>query len=112
VSQDCSDIDGRATAMKFVQIIEFKTSKYDEIDKLMDEWLAATTGVRTPTRETNCRDRDRPDTYLQIVEFPSYEEAMRNSELPVTAEFAGKVQALCDGPAIFRNLDVVREESL
>jgi hypothetical protein len=27
-------------------------------------------------------DRDRPDSYLQIVEFPSFETAMANSELP------------------------------
>jgi hypothetical protein len=98
--------------MKFLQIIEFKTSKYDEVDKLMDEWMAATTGTRTPTHEFTCSDRDQSGTYLQIVEFPSYEEAMRNSAMPETDAFAARIGALCDGPPIFRNLDVVREESL
>ena len=98
--------------MKFVQIIEFKTSKYDEIDKLMDEWMAASAGKRTPTHEISGKDRDQPDTYLQIVEFPSYEEAMRNSDMPETAQFSARIEALCDGPPIFRNLDVVREEAL
>ncbi|MFI5054125.1 MAG: hypothetical protein ACHQDE_07165 [Acidimicrobiia bacterium] len=98
--------------MKFVQIIEFKTSRYDEIDKLMDEWMAASTGKRTPTHEISAKDRDQPDTYLQIVEFPSYEEAMRNNDLPETGKFAERIAALCDGPAKFRNLDVVREEAL
>jgi hypothetical protein len=98
--------------MKFVQIIEYKTSRYDELDKLMDEWMAATSGKRTPTREVSGKDRDQPNTYVQIVEFPSYEEAMRNNDLPETSDFAGRIAALCDGPATFRNLDVVREEAL
>ena len=98
--------------MKFVQLIEFTTSRYDEVNAIMDEWMAATQGKRTPTHEITGRDRDRPDTYIQIVEFPSYDEAMRNSDLPETSEFAGRMMKLCDGEAIFRNLDVVREEEL
>jgi hypothetical protein len=98
--------------MKFVQVIEYTTSRYDEVEKLMDEWVAATEGKRTPTHEISGRDRDRPNTYVQIVEFPSYEDAMRNNDLPETNDFAERIQALCDGPATFRNLDVVREEEL
>jgi hypothetical protein len=45
---------------------------------------------------------------VQIVEFPSYEEAMENSNLPETAEFSERVAKLCQGPATFRNLDVRR----
>ena len=97
--------------MKFVQIIEYTTSKPDEIAKIMDAWMAATEGKRTPTREVTGKDRDDSDRYVQIVEFPSYEEAMENSELPETSQFAGQIQALCDGPAVFRNLDVVREDT-
>jgi hypothetical protein len=97
--------------VKFVQLIEYKTSKPDEVAALMDEWVTATEGKRTPTRELTGQDRDDSGTYIQIVEFPSYEEAMRNSELPETGKFAEQIQALCDGPAIFRNLDVVREDS-
>ena len=36
------------------------------------------------------RDRDRPNTYVDIVEFPSYEDAMKNSELPETAGDRGE----------------------
>ena len=50
--------------------------------------------------------------YVQIVEFPSYEEAMANSELPETGEFAAKLATLCDAPPTFRNLDVTREEQM
>jgi hypothetical protein len=98
--------------MRFVQIIEFKSTKYDEINKVMDEWLSATEGKRTPTHSLTCRDRDNDGVYLEIVEFPSYEVAMANSELAETHEFAARMADLCDGPATFRNLDVLRDESL
>jgi hypothetical protein len=47
---------------------------------------------------------------VQIVEFPSYEEAMANSDLPETTELAAKLASFCDGPPTFRNLDVIRDE--
>jgi len=96
--------------MKFVQIIEYKTTRPDEVQKLNDEWLAKTEGKRSAGHSTATKDRDNPDTYLEIVEFPSYEEAMRNNDLPETQEFAQKMMAVCDGAAIFRNLDVVSED--
>jgi hypothetical protein len=98
--------------MKFVQIIEFKTGDIEAFNRTLDDWLAKTEGVRTPTRATQARDRDAEGTYLNIVEFPSYESAMENSARPETAEFAAALAKLCDGPATFRNLDVVREDEM
>ena len=98
--------------MKFVQTIEFRTSRYDEVEAIMSEWGSSTASTHTPTRAWTTRDRERDDVYVQIVEFPSYDDAMRNSELPETASFAEKMMAICDEPPIFRNLDVVREEDL
>ena len=95
--------------MKFVQIMEYTTSRYDEMRQAEEEWLAATEGKRTVTRQLTCQDRDRPGTYVTVVEFPSYEEAMKNSELPETQQLAEKMTKLCDGPPTFRNLDVVDE---
>ncbi|HEY1988588.1 MAG TPA: hypothetical protein VGG43_03925 [Acidimicrobiales bacterium] len=92
--------------MAFVQIIELTTTRPDEVEALAAEWQAQTEGRRTAQRGTFTQDRDRPNTYLQIVEFPSFEEAMANSELPETAAFAERLTALCDGPMVFRNLDV------
>ena len=80
--------------------------------ELADEWLASTEGNRVPTRGILTKDRDREDTYTQIVEFPSYEQAMQNSSQPETTEFAANFAALCDGPPVFRNLDVVRDEQM
>jgi quinol monooxygenase YgiN len=98
--------------MKFVQLIEFKTSDLDAFNKTLDEWLAKTAGVRTSTRAMQTRDRDSAGTYLHIVEFPSYEAAMENSNRPETAEFAAQLAKLCDGPPSFRNLDVLRDENM
>ena len=98
--------------MPFIQIIEYKTNRTDELDAELDSWLEATKGKRRATRGVQTKDREADNTYLQIIEFPSYEEAMANSNLPETSQFAAKLAALCDGPPTFRNLDVLREEHM
>lgn len=98
--------------MPFIQIIEFSTSRPDEVESLMDDWLAKTKGKRTAQRSTLSHDRDRPNRYVQIVEFPSYEDAMTNSDLPETAAISSGLAELCDGPPEFRNLDVRRVDDL
>jgi hypothetical protein len=94
--------------MGFVQVIEMVTSRPDEVEALVQKWRADTDGRRTAQRGTFTRDRDVPDTYVQIVEFPTYEDAMANSNLPETAALSKAIAALCDGPMVFRNLDVQR----
>jgi hypothetical protein len=94
--------------MGFIQIIEVTSTRPEEIQELVEEWSAKTEGRRSVHRSTFTADRDRPNTYVQIVEFPSYREAMTDSGLPETAEFAEKLAGLCDGPPVFRNLDVQR----
>jgi hypothetical protein len=39
------------------------------------------------------------------------DRAMTNSGLPETGEFAEKLAAFCDGPPVFRNLDVQRVDT-
>ena len=94
--------------MGFVQIIEMRTDRFDEVEALHEAWLAETEGIRTSTTETVARDRERPDHYFVIVEFPSYEVARTNNDLPATQRFAKEVEALLDGPPTFYDLDVVR----
>ena len=94
--------------MTFMQIMEITTTHPDEIQALVDQWSAKTKGRRTAQRSTLAADRDRPNTYVSVVEFPSYEEAMTNSSLPETAEFAANLASLCDSPPVFHNLDVQR----
>jgi len=95
--------------MKFVQVIEMQTSRFDEMRKLGDEWEAAIGDDRRARQLVMCQDRDNPGHYVNIVFFDSYEEAMANSSHPVTQEFAAKMAELADGPGVFHNLDVVEE---
>ena len=98
--------------MAFVQIIEMTTTKVPEVQELMNGWMAATEGRRSASRSVLTKDRERPDTYVQVVEFPSYEEAMANSAPPETTAFAEKLSALCVSGPTFRNLDIVRVDEL
>ncbi|MQY18210.1 cupin domain-containing protein [Nocardia macrotermitis] len=97
---------------RFVQAIEFTTMHIDEFNEKLDAWLAATAGKRTAMHGMETKDRDRANTYMQMVEFPSYAEAMRNSDLPETSRFAAELAELCEGPAVFRNLDLLREDDM
>jgi hypothetical protein len=99
-------------AMRFVQTIEFRTNRIDEFNQLVDDWLASTEGSRIPTRGQLTRDRDRDSTYIQIVEFPSYEQAMENSNRADTTAFAEAMGKLCEGEPVFHNLDVLRDDEM
>ena len=94
--------------MAFIQIIEATTSRIGEVESLMDEWVKRTEGKRKAQRAVLSEDREHPNTFVQIVEFPSYEEAMANSSLPATSEFAERLARLCNAPPSFRNFDVRR----
>ena len=93
--------------MRFAQIIEFSTSRFDEFEQLLDDWLAQTEGSRTATRGIETRDRDRANTYLQIIEFPSYEAAMENNDDPRTQAFSAEMMKLGKGAPTFYNLDLI-----
>ena len=93
----------------FVQVVEYSTSRIEDVQQLQDEWRGRFPEMG-PSRVTVCADRAQPGRYLAIVEFASFDEAMRNSEDPSTQEFSQRMQALCDGPAVFRDLDVLTTE--
>jgi hypothetical protein len=97
----------------FVQFIEYRTSRQDEIAALMSDFrekrLAAGDGP-SPARAMTCADRDEEGRYCAIIEFASYEEAMANSGREDTGEFAATLAALCDGPPTFRNFDQLETE--
>jgi quinol monooxygenase YgiN len=97
--------------MAFVQIIEYETRRADELAKLLDEWMRATEGKRTVTRELHTQDRDNPSRFVDIVEFPSYEQAMRNNDLPETNAIAERMRALCTREPRFLNVEVLRDEA-
>ena len=90
---------------KFVQIIEYKTSRFDEVLALGRE-REKNDKDSLARRVTVTADKDRPGSYLTIVEFDSFESAMENSKRPETAQFAEQMGKLCDGPPTFYNLEV------
>ncbi|CAL9478339.1 hypothetical protein SUDANB105_02964 [Streptomyces sp. enrichment culture] len=98
--------------MTFVQVIDCKTSRFEEIDRLMDRWVEQTKGKRTATHSLIGKDRSDASHFIEIVEFPSYEEAMRNSELPETDRIFREMVSICDETPTFTDLDVVRDEQL
>ncbi|KLU09394.1 MULTISPECIES: hypothetical protein [Kocuria] len=98
--------------MAFVQLIEFSTSKPEEVEKIVAEWERSSQGNRTARRVLSTQDRDDPNRYTHIVHFDSYESAMENSNLPETQEYARKLTELMDGEPVFRNLDVLEEHDL
>ncbi|CAM5373757.1 hypothetical protein SALBM311S_02623 [Streptomyces alboniger] len=98
--------------MTFVQLIDCRTDRFDEMNRLMDTWAEQTQGKRTATHAVIGKDRSDASHFVEIVEFPSYEEAMRNSGLPETERIFQDMVALCDEMPTFTDLDVVRDEQL
>ncbi|WP_086803360.1 ester cyclase [Streptomyces caniscabiei] len=98
--------------MTFVQLIDCRTSRFDEMNQLMDTWVEQTRGKRTATHSVIGKDRSDGSHFVEIVEFPSYEEAMRNSGLPETERIFQEMVALCEEMPTFTDLDVVRDEQL
>jgi len=94
--------------MSFIQIIEYETDRPEEMWAL-GEGRTAEMGDPPPGfRLAITQDRDNPNRYFTIVEFPSYEEAMENSRRPETDAFAQQMAALCTSGPRFYNLDVKR----
>ena len=98
--------------MAFIQLIEYTTSRPEEVAEVYAEWERASQGNRTARRVLLTQDRKDPSRYYEIVSFDSYESAMENSELPQTQEYAGRMRELMDGEPVFHDLDVVEDREL
>ncbi len=89
----------------FIQVIQAKSSKRDEVRTLTDEWgelpnegsgfLGGTYGFTD--------DGD----FCAVVRFESKEQAMANSERPETDAMAKRMAELMDGPPTFYDCDDV-----
>ncbi|NEK60163.1 DUF1059 domain-containing protein [Geodermatophilus sabuli] len=90
----------------FLQLIEFHARDLDGFRALAGEWRDRMGRETTARWGIVAADRDRADTYVEIVAFPDHAAAMRNSEHPVTADFAKRMHEVTQGEASFRNLDV------
>ncbi len=93
----------------FIQIIEFRTDKIDEVQTITDEMLVRRADDFTAFRGLLARDRHTPGRYFNIVFFDSYESAMKNSRLPIVQSYAAKLIALTDGMPTFYDLEVLED---
>src|SRR5437764_15198127 len=97
--------------MSFIQLISYRTHEPEKVGRLLDEWITNSAGQRTATRTRVGKDRNDPTRYVEILEFPSYEEAMRNSQLDVTTATDARFRPLI-ADLTFTDLDLVRDEQL
>ncbi|MCM2577788.1 ester cyclase [Streptomyces meridianus] len=98
--------------MTFVQVIDCRTGSVGELNRLMDEWVRATEGKRTATHSIVGQDRTDSAHVVEIVEFPSHEEAVKNARLPETDRIFRELVAACDEAPTITDLDVLRDEQL
>lgn len=98
--------------MTFVQLIDYRTTRPEEVDELLTRWIADSGGQRTAVRTRVGRDRHDPHHFVEILEFRSHDDAMRNSELPATNDVHERFVELCSEPPRFVDLDILREEQL
>ena len=96
----------------FVQLIEYRTDHPEQVDELLDERISTSEGTRTATRTRVCRDHHDPARFVEILEFPSREVAMANSELPATNAIHEKFALLCEDGPHFTDLEVRRDQPL
>jgi hypothetical protein len=98
--------------MRFTQVIEFTTDRIDDFQDGLDAVIVRMEGRRIPHRAVVQKDRALDNRYLLMVEFPTYDLAMENSNRPEIGEFAAFLFGICPEPPTFRDLDVLREEDL
>src|SRR3954469_17881707 len=89
-----------------LQLIEFHTRDLDRVRALVEKWRQGIGREATARWALISADRDRAGTYIELIAFPDFASAMRNSEHPVTNEFAKRMHEATEGEAGFRNLDV------
>lgn len=99
--------------LKFVQIVDFETDRIEEMRRLAEETDQRLVGREGgPTHRLVLKARNQPGRYLVVIEFDSYEDAMRNSEAPETTKFAEQMAALCTRPPSFTDCDVMEMTDL
>jgi len=104
----------REDVVKFAQIIDFETEHMDDMRESMKQFeqqaMSEDRDVK-PTHRMVLQDRDRPNHYLVVVEFDSYEEAMKNSRRADTTEFSEKMKAMTS-TRDFTNCDVLESKDI
>ncbi|WP_016889197.1 hypothetical protein [Mycobacteroides abscessus] len=95
-----------------VQLIEYWTDRFPEVDALLDEWITGTHGQRTAERTRIGVDRHDSSHHIEIIEFRSAADADRNSALPGTHEIHQRFVPLCTRGPLFTDLLICRDTQL
>ena len=90
----------------FIQIIQGKCSRPEELQALAERWRAELAPGATGWLGGTYGFTD-DDMFEGVVRFESREAAMANSERPEQGEWAGQMMALMDGPVEFHDCDDV-----
>lgn len=96
--------------MAFIQIIEYQTDQPEAVQALADRMRSDSEAAGTAPRFTTlvrAKDRDKENSYVTIVEFPSYADAEASNDDPMVQAFAAEMQKLSTAAPRFLNLDVV-----
>jgi hypothetical protein len=97
---------------KLIQLIEYWTDRFDEVDSLLTDWITDSQGRRTATRTRVGQDRHDPQHYIEVLEFNSVEDAELNSQLPVTDAVHQRFVPLCSRGPFFTDLLIHRDTVL
>jgi hypothetical protein len=90
----------------FIQIIQGKCTRQDELRALADQWREE----MAPTADGwlgGTYGFTDDNQFVGVIRFESREAAMRNSERPEQGEWAKKMTALLDGPVEYHDCDDV-----
>ena len=90
----------------FIQVIQGKTSRREEVRQVSDSWVADAGGT-APGWLGGTYGFTDDDDFFAVVRFESREAAMENSQRPETDAFAQKMGELMDGEPSFFDSDQV-----
>ena len=90
----------------FIQIIQGKCTRQDDLHALIDEWRRDLSSGATGWLGGTYGFTD-DDLFVGVVRFESREAAMANSDRPEQGEWAERMTALMDGPLEFHDCDDV-----
>lgn len=91
----------------FIQIMQGKCTRQDELHGLVDAWREEASGRGAAGFLGGTYGFTDDDEFIGVVRFESREAAMANSERPETTAWAEKMQALMDGPVEYHDCDDV-----
>ncbi|HEY9291102.1 MAG TPA: hypothetical protein VIP98_07475 [Microlunatus sp.] len=90
----------------FIQIIQGKCTKQDELHALADRWRTELSSGATGWLGGTYGFTD-DDMFVGVVRFDSRESAMANSARPEQSAWAQEVEACMDGPITYHDCDDV-----